>query len=88
MALKRESITILPHLSPWVAAGLVRATRRRQGIGAALLEVIEESARGLGFTRLYCGTAAATNLLERSGWHFRERVDYGGEDVAVYEKGL
>ncbi|HEU4334771.1 MAG TPA: GNAT family N-acetyltransferase [Candidatus Eisenbacteria bacterium] len=88
MALKRESVSILPHLSPWVAAGLVRAPRRRQGIGAALLDAVEETARRLGFTRLYCGTAAAMSLLDRSGWRFRERVAYGGEDVAVYEKDL
>lgn len=88
MALKGESVTILPHLSPWVAAGLVRAPRRGQGIGGALLEVVEETARRLGFTRLYCGTAGAMSLLERSGWRFRGRVGYGGEDVAVYEKDL
>ena len=87
-ALKPESISTHPHLAPWAAAGLVRREHRRQGIGARLLGRLEGVARDLGYERIYCGTATAGNLLVRSGWEFMERIEYHGDDLAIYQKDL
>jgi GNAT superfamily N-acetyltransferase len=87
-ALKAHSLSTHTHLSPWAAAGLVLPTFRGRGIGASLLQALEEVARGFGYATMYCGTATAIGLLERNGWQFRERVRYDGEDVSIYQKAL
>jgi GNAT superfamily N-acetyltransferase len=87
-ALKPESISTHPHLAPWAAAGLVRRDYRRQGIGAQLLNGLEDVARDLGYERIYCGTATAGSLMVRSGWEFMERLQYHGDDLVIYQKGL
>jgi GNAT superfamily N-acetyltransferase len=87
-ALKPESISTHPHLAPWAAAGLVRREYRRQGIGARLLSGLEGVARDRGYEHIYCGTATAGTLLIRSGWEFMERLEYHGDDLAIYRKGL
>src|SRR5258708_2239346 len=38
-------------LSPWLASVFVAPERRREGIGAALIERIRDEARALGFAR-------------------------------------
>jgi len=87
-ALKAESISTHVHLSPWVAAGLVSPMYRRRGIGAALVRALEDIARSLGCSRIYCGTSTANRILERQNWQFMEQVTYNGEDVSLYEKLL
>lgn len=87
-ALKADSIRTYTHLAPWVAAGLVLPQFRGRGIGSSLLRSLEEVARGLGYSTVYCGTATAMGLLERNGWQFMERVRYDGEDVSIYQKAL
>lgn len=88
MAIKAQSIDARSHLSPWVAAGLVAPLHRRKGVGAHLLVAVEGIAKRLGYSRIYSGTSTAASLLERSNWHFMERIQYDGEDVSIYEKML
>jgi GNAT superfamily N-acetyltransferase len=88
MALKADSIAIHPGLGPWAAAGFVRPDARGRGVGATLLRALEDVARGLGFARIYSGTATSATLLERGGWRYLEHVDVHGEQVAIYEKEL
>ncbi|KXK54758.1 MAG: GNAT family N-acetyltransferase [Chlorobi bacterium] len=85
-ALKAESISSHRHLSPWAAAGLVKASKRGEGIGARLLQRLEEEAGRLGFTHLYCGTATAESLLLRNGWTLIERIQHEGEPLGIYQK--
>jgi GNAT superfamily N-acetyltransferase len=87
-ALKAESITTHAHLGPWAAAGLVSPAYRRRGLGTALVRALEDTARSLGYSRMYCGTRTANRILERRGWEFMEQVIYDGEDVSIYEKAL
>jgi GNAT superfamily N-acetyltransferase len=87
-ALKAHSLSTHAHLSPWAAAGLVLPQFRGRGIGASLVRALEEVARGLGYSTMYCGTATAMGLLERNGWQFMERVRHDGEDVSIYLKAL
>jgi len=87
-ALKPESISTHKHLYPWVAAGFVVPRFRRRGIGANLVSALEDVARELGYSTIYCGTSTATVLLKRHEWQFMERVRYNGEDVSIYRKAL
>lgn len=87
-ALKSHSISTHPHLGPWAAAGLVLPRFRGRGVGTSLLRALEDVARGLGYSTMYCGTATAMGLLERSGWQCLERVRSDGEYVSIYQKVL
>jgi GNAT superfamily N-acetyltransferase len=87
-ALKAESIPSHQHLSPWAAAGLVKAALRGQGIGLELLRALEQQARALQFPRIYCGTSTAGSLLERAGWQVLERITHEGKALVIYEKAL
>lgn len=88
MALKSSSIASHLHLSPWAAAGLVKASERGHGIGAQLLAGLEREAATLGFPYIYCGTNTADSLLRRAGWHLTERIVHEGEDLGIYRKAL
>ncbi|MGH9794559.1 MAG: GNAT family N-acetyltransferase [Candidatus Acidiferrales bacterium] len=87
-ALKPDSIGTHTHLRPWAAAGLVTPRFRRRGIGASLVSALEDAARDLGYSTIYCGTSTAIGLLKRNGWELMERVRYNGENVSIYQKAL
>jgi N-acetylglutamate synthase-like GNAT family acetyltransferase len=87
-ALKAESITSHKHLTPWAAAGLVTPSLRGRGIGLRLVQALEEEARRLGFTRIYCATGSAENLLKRSQWQDIERTNHDGKALTVFAKTL
>jgi len=87
-ALKPDSISTHTHLYPWAAAGFVVPRFRRRGIGAKLVSALEDVARALGYSTIYCGTSTAISLLKRHEWQFMERVRYHGEDVSIYQKAL
>lgn len=87
-ALKAESIASHLHLSPWAAAGLVHPSMRGQGIGSLLLGALEEQARKLGFTRIFCGTSTAQSLLQRCGWQLLENINHEGKSLGVFNKAL
>lgn len=87
-ALKQESIESHRHLSPWAAAGLVKAELRGQGIGMQLLGALEQRAVALGYKKIYCGTSTAERLLRRAGWQLRERITHEGEPLGIFQKAL
>jgi len=87
-ALKAESFPSHRHLTPWAAAGLVKASKRGEGIGAQLLHALEQEARRLGFSSIYCGTATSESLLQRNGWEVMEQIEHEGERLGIYRKGL
>ena len=87
-ALKVASIASHRHLSPWAAAGLVKASERGKGIGARLIDAVERQARDLGFPCIYCGTHTANSLLECCGWELMERIVHEGHNLGIYRKAL
>jgi GNAT superfamily N-acetyltransferase len=87
-ALKAESIPSHRHLSPWAAAGFVKASLRGRGIGTALLVALEEQARIQGYCAIHCATATSESLLQRRGYRLLERVAQEGQDLGVYQRGL
>ena len=86
--LKENSIASHSHLSPWAAAGLVKSSERRRGIGAQLIGALETQARALGFSSIYCGTSTASSLLERCGWELMENILHEGHPLGIYRKAL
>jgi len=87
-ALKAESIASHRHLSPWAAAGLVKASLRGRGIGTALLVALEEQARSQGYRAIHCATSTSESLLQRRGYRLVERVAEGSQDLGVYQRDL
>ena len=87
-ALKADSIGSHSHLSPWAAAGLVKPSERGKGIGAQLMDALEDQARSLGLPWIYCGTSTANSLLERCGWELMETIIHEGHELGIYRKSL
>ena len=67
-ALKSDSVGGELGVGPWLAAMLVGTDHRGGGIGAALVEAIEEEARRLGFSSIYTSTEPAESIPGRRGW--------------------
>lgn len=88
VVLKASSISGRPDLAPWAAAGLVHPAYRRRGFGYKLLLALEGVAKEMGFENIYCATASAALLLERSGWAYVDQSEAHGQEVAVYRKSL
>jgi GNAT superfamily N-acetyltransferase len=86
-ALKRESIASHAHLSPWAAAGFVLPHWRRRGIGAVLLQALQDQARAMGHPRVYCATSTSVRLLERCGWEPLETVLHEGGPLVIFRSG-
>ena len=55
-------------VGPWLAALLVAKEQRGRGVGARLIEAIEQEARRLGYAAVYTSTDTAEGLLHRRGW--------------------
>ncbi|MCG8490272.1 MAG: GNAT family N-acetyltransferase [Sneathiellales bacterium] len=91
-ALKQESVTTHPHLSPWLAALLVTPEFRRQGIAERLIEAIEKKAKELGFHTIYVGTGEGSgtpeSALRKRDWEFMEKRPYFVSDVSIFRKTL
>lgn len=85
-ALKEESIPSHRHLGPWAAAGYVRPELRGRGIGASLLGALEGEAWSMGFSHIYCATATAETLMQRSGWDVLDTVPHDGEMLTIFSK--
>ncbi len=71
-ALKERSIDSHVHLGPWLAALIVAAPHRRQGVGGTLVAAVEREARRLGFDALYTAASCLGDLLQRRGWQMLE----------------
>ena len=62
---------------------MVKSTLRRQGIGFQLLKAAERIAGKLGYSKIYCGTNKAIELLQRNNWQFLERVKNGSHCIQI-----
>lgn len=88
ISLRAESVPSHKHLTPWVAATLVRPDRRGQGIYTSMLTRVEQEAKRLGFGNLYIATDVATDLLERNGWNRIDQAATLRQAVSVFERRL
>jgi GNAT superfamily N-acetyltransferase len=74
------------ELSPWLAGVFVRPDRRKEGLGATLVQRVVEEARVLGIRRLYLYTPTVEQFYVRLGWLNVERTNYRGVSVVVMTK--
>ncbi|MCE5230200.1 GNAT family N-acetyltransferase [bacterium] len=86
VGLKINDMDTRPDLTPWLASLYVKETRRREGIGARLVEAIEIEAAKLGVTKLYLYTPKSESFYTELGWSVTERVEYRGDFVSVMVK--
>lgn len=77
---------------PWVAVLYTLPAYRKQGLGAMLLQALEDAAAAVGYTKLYLYTHTAENLYKRQGWTRLEYpapfVAYKGSTAVVMEKAI
>jgi GNAT superfamily N-acetyltransferase len=85
VTLNEHDMDTHPELGPWLAGLYVRPSRRRRGVGRALVEHAVREAAGMGVRRLYLYTAAARRLYEGVGWHAISEEPYEGQLVTVME---
>jgi GNAT superfamily N-acetyltransferase len=56
------------HLSPWLASLYVVPSRRRRGVGHALIKHLVTFALERAFSPIYLWTPGSTRLYEKCGW--------------------
>ncbi|HEX6141188.1 MAG TPA: GNAT family N-acetyltransferase [Geminicoccaceae bacterium] len=86
--LRATSLETHRHLSPWLAAMLVRPDRRRRGIGTRLVAAIEDVARSQGFREVFVATDAAGRIVEGRGWERVERARTPCGQIGIYRRTL
>jgi predicted N-acetyltransferase YhbS len=74
--------------NPWLASVFVPPAHRKKGIASALVRTVEDTARRLGYARLYLFTSTAPDLYAGLGWRALERRDYRGEHIQVMDRTL
>jgi GNAT superfamily N-acetyltransferase len=75
--------------SPWVTGMIVRADRRGEGIGRALMAELERWATGQGVVEVWVGTDLAAGFYERCGWVPLDAfTDATGQRISVLHKRL
>jgi len=89
-ALKSQSVTVYPDLSPWLAALVVAPEFRKSGIGAKLIAEIERLANTLGYVEIYVGVGEKSGLSEdilvENNWKFISEKAYYTSKVRVFRK--
>jgi len=75
--------------SPWLIGMIVRADRRREGIGRRLVARLEAWAGAHGHRQLWVATAPAAGFYQRCGWAPVETfVRETGETAVVLTRRL
>lgn len=88
VSLKVHDMETRIDLSPWLAGLYVSVTRRRQGIGEALVFAIEKKACELGVGRLYLYTPESESFYSKLEWKVKERTEYHGYPVTLMQKEI
>jgi predicted N-acetyltransferase YhbS len=66
-----------PELTPWLAQLFVEPTRRRDGVGAALVHAVLQRARQCHYPCVYLYTSGTLpRYYDRLGWRVVETVSY------------
>jgi GNAT superfamily N-acetyltransferase len=76
------------HLSPWLASLYVVPSRRREGIGRALVEHLVAFALERGISPLYLWTPGSTHVYEEWGWQILCCDVYSGRPIPLMWRAL
>jgi GNAT superfamily N-acetyltransferase len=76
------------HLSPWLASFYVLPSRRREGVGRALVEHLVAFARVRGISPIYLWTPGSTRLYEECGWQILCCDAYSGRSITLMRLAL
>jgi predicted N-acetyltransferase YhbS len=89
IALVAQGTASHAQLSPWAAGLWVEPSRRREGIGAKLLEAACAQARAEAHANVYASTANSARLFDRHGWtKIAVGTTFGGDSVDIFCKKL
>lgn len=78
-----------PALTPWLAQLFVEPTRRRHGVGAALIRAVLDRAGACGYDRAYLFTSGTLpQYYARLGWRTIEHLPYLGKERIVMDYAL
>jgi GNAT superfamily N-acetyltransferase len=70
-------LPLRPDLTPWLAQLFVESTRRRDGVGVALVRAVLQRAQQCGYARVYLYTSGTLpEYYGRLGWRVVERLTY------------
>jgi len=76
------------HLTPWVAAFIVKPELRGSGIGTQMLALLEAKARMPGINKLYPWTEDQTAFYKRRGYRFEASSCLGPPGFDLLSKAL
>lgn len=87
-ALKADSVGSEPEEAPWLAALVVAENRKREGIGAMLIEAVEDLARRLGYDVLFTSAEPENSLSAAGEWVALRQVPSLRGSITVYRRRL
>jgi len=87
-SLRTSDLAGREDLSPWLASVYVPVERRRQGIGAALVQAVEAKAAMMGVAELYLFTPDRQNFYADLKWENYATETIGTNTVSVMRKRL
>jgi GNAT superfamily N-acetyltransferase len=74
------------HLTPWIAAFVVKPNLRGQGIGSHMLASLEKEAKRLGIERLYLWTQDQSPFYMKRGYQHFAKANLGVLSLDVLSK--
>ena len=83
VTLDTSDLPLYDHLSPWLASLYVVPSRRRAGVGRALVEHVVSFARDRQLLPLYLWTPGSTHLYEKCGWKVLCCDVYAGRPITL-----
>jgi GNAT superfamily N-acetyltransferase len=87
-SLDSEDLPPRSDLTPWLASVYVLPEFRAQGVGAKLVEAVEDEARARGFDKIYLHTTDRAAFYEKRGWQVLDTVHYWSQNHTVMSKNL
>ncbi len=86
VSLKIHDMDTRLDLTPWLSGLYIAESRREQGIGTTLVNVIERKAKELSARKLYLYTLKSEGFYTRLGWFVKERTEYQSYPATIMEK--
>ena len=83
-----DDVEELRHLKPWVAAFVVDPARRGQGLGSAILNLLEERTRAFKIPELFLWTEDRKEFYLKRGYSLIEHREYPKIAIDVLSKKL